>query len=111
MNKTAFFEHLGGFLKKNPNFIADAKRLAEEVSAVPGDEVAFSILQKVSRSNTRMYDAFCGYVIGQAGENPPLFAIRDDFSEDIKERLRAAAADMDARRNVAPHELIEVDDD
>ena len=46
-------------------------------------------------------------------ENRIPFEIRVDpfFSAKNQERLRAAAADMDARRNVARHELIGVDDD
>ena len=46
-------------------------------------------------------------------ENRIPFEIRVDpfFSAKNQERLRAAAADMDARQNVARHELIGVDDD
>ena len=46
-------------------------------------------------------------------ENRIPFEIRVDpfFSAKNQERLRAAAADMDARRNVARHELIGVDGD
>ena len=46
-------------------------------------------------------------------ENRIPFEIRVDpfFSAKNQERLRTAAADMDARRNVARHELIGVDGD
>ena len=46
-------------------------------------------------------------------ENRIPFEIRVDpfFSEVNQRRLREAAMDMDARRNVAAHDLIEVDGD
>jgi DNA-damage-inducible protein J len=46
-------------------------------------------------------------------ENRIPFEIRVDpfFSETNQRRLREAAADMDARRNIAVHDLIEEDDD
>ena len=46
-------------------------------------------------------------------ENRIPFEIRVDpfFSETNQRRLREAAADMDARQNVAVHDLIEDDDD
>ncbi len=46
-------------------------------------------------------------------ENRIPFEIRVDpfYSAANQARLRAAAADMDARRNVAPHDLIEDEDD
>ena len=46
-------------------------------------------------------------------ENRIPFEIRADpfFSEKKQARLRAAAADMNARRNVAPHDLIEESSD
>ena len=46
-------------------------------------------------------------------ENRIPFEIRADpfFSEKNQARLRAAAADMNARRNVAPHDLIEESSD
>lgn len=46
-------------------------------------------------------------------ENRIPFEIRVDpfFSSANQARLRAAAADMDARRNVARHDLIEADGD
>ena len=46
-------------------------------------------------------------------ENRIPFEIRVDpfFSENNQRRLREAAADMDARCNIAVHDLIEEDDD
>lgn len=46
-------------------------------------------------------------------ENRIPFEIKADpfYSAKNQARLRAAAADMDARRNVAAHELIEADGD
>ena len=46
-------------------------------------------------------------------ENRIPFEIRVDpfFSAQNQARLRAAAADMDARRNAAEHELMEAEDD
>ena len=46
-------------------------------------------------------------------ENRIPFEIRVDpfFSEKNRARLRAAAADMDARRDITAHDLIEVHDD
>ena len=46
-------------------------------------------------------------------ENRIPFEIKADpfYSPQNQARLRAAAADMDARRNVAAHELIEADGD
>ncbi len=46
-------------------------------------------------------------------ENRIPFEIRVDpfYSPQNQARLRAAAADMDAQRNIKEHELIEADDD